>query len=74
MAAEITPCLRCGQIDRIVQWGFDTDFGGRIDVDGCQRCGSCRIWMEGERPEDGRDNPPSGIYVESELHQDQSQA
>ena len=62
MAGELPPCLRCGENDRFVVWEFGTDFGGIVTVYGCQRCGVCHIVTEGERPEDGHSNPPSGLY------------
>lgn len=44
------PCLRCGQGDRMVSWAFATDFGGRVEVYGCRRCGTAVIACFGDRP------------------------
>ena len=57
------PCLRCGQNNRMIQWGFDTDFGGRVEVSGCQKCGICHVVTQGDRPADGIEDLPDGRYV-----------
>lgn len=48
--AGLPPCLRCGQVDRMLTWEFDTDFGGRVNAWGCQRCGTVLVGTWGERP------------------------
>lgn len=44
------PCLRCGLNDRMIEWEFDTDFGGKVEAWGCQRCGTVHVLTFGERP------------------------
>jgi len=50
------PCLKCGKDDRVILFGFDTDFGGRVDIYACQRCGTMVVVLEGERPPDSSGN------------------
>lgn len=62
-------CLRCNQKDRLKgPLVFDTDFGGKLTVWICRRCGTAQIETEGERPPDqwdARELPPI-VLVEAE--------
>ena len=49
-AAGHPVCPRCENPDRRLQWGFDTDFGGHVEVFGCQRCGTVFLDIQGQRP------------------------
>ena len=55
MSDEIVlpPCARCTETDRMSLLGkVYTDFGGRVTVWVCRRCGVAAVLAEGERPND----------------------
>ena len=47
-------CLRCGKSDRMATWKFPTDFGGKVEVWGCRRCGIVQLLVHGKRPAEPR--------------------
>ena len=46
-----TVCLRCEGTDKVTVVGvLNTDFGGKVSVFGCTRCGVIWVMIEGMRP------------------------
>ena len=49
---SIPPCSRCFKTDRMTPAGtFPLDWGGKVGVVVCQRCGVVGLILEGTRPE-----------------------